>query len=90
MNRLKEKNLGKAQITPVWATSTTSLLPTRKKQEVIRKITGNSTKRTKKVSQLIQYFIQLSQHKIHFKQTLLIAQIQIQWEYALFIRGCSN
>ena len=69
-NRLNEGNLGTAQITPVWATSTTLLLPPEEKQGVIRNISGNSTERTTKVSQLNQYFIQLCQRKIYFTHTV--------------------
>ena len=46
--------------------------------------------RTTKVLQLIQYFIQLCQHKRCITRTLLIAEIQIQRECSLFIRGFSN
>ena len=90
MKRLNENNLGTDQITPVWATSTTLLLPLSRKQGVIRNNSGNSRERTTKVSQLIRYFIQLCQHKINITHTLLIAQIQIQRECPLFIGGFSN
>ena len=78
------------QITPVWATSTTLLLPPRKKQGVIRNNSGKSTERTTKVLQLIQYLIQLCQHKIYITHTILPAQTQIWRECPLFIRGFSN
>ena len=90
MNRLNEKNKEQPQITPVWAISTTLLLPSEEKQGLIRNISGNSTERTTNVSHLIQYFIQLCQHKIYFTHTLLIAQMQIQRECPLFIREFSN
>ena len=78
------------QITTVWATSTTLLLPPREKQGVIRNNSGISTERITKVSELIQYFIQLCHHKTYITHTILIAQIQIQGECPLFIRGFSN
>ena len=78
------------QRSTVWATSTTLLLPPRKKQRVIRNNSGKSMERTRKVSQLILYFIQLCQHKIYITHKLLIAQTQIQRECPLFIRGFSN
>ena len=84
------KNQEQPQITPVWATSTTLLLPFWKKHGVIRKNSGKSTERTTKVSQLNQYFIQICQHKIYFTHTLLIAQTQIRRERPLFIRRFSN
>ena len=84
------KNQEQPQITPVWVTSTTLLLPPRKKYGVIRKNSGKSTERITKVSQLNQYFIQLCQHKIYFTHTLMIAQTQIRREYPLFIRRFSN
>ena len=92
------KNQEQPKITPVWVTSTTLLLPPRKKHGVIRKNSGNSTERTTKLSQLILYFIQLCQHKIYFTHThthththtLLITQTQIRRECTLFIRRFSN
>ena len=78
------------QITPLWATSTTLLLPPRRKQRVIRNNSGDSTERTSRVSQLIRYFLNFFQHKIYITHTLLIAQIQIQREYPPFIRKFSN
>ena len=63
------KNQEQPQITPVWVTSTTILLPRRKKHGVIRKNSASSTERTTKLSQLILYFIQLCQHKIYFTHT---------------------
>ena len=68
----------------------TLLLPPRKKQGLIWNNSWVSTERTTKVSELIQYFIQLCQHKIDITHTLLNAQIQIQREYPLFIRRLSN
>ena len=81
MKRLNEKNLGTAPDNPSMGDINDITASTQgKKQGVIRNDSGNSTERTTKVSQLIQYFIQLCQHKIYFRHTLLIAQIQIQME----------
>ena len=63
------KNQEQPQITTVWATLTTLLLPPRKKHGVTRNNSGNSTERTTKLSQLILYFIQLCQHKEYFTHT---------------------
>ena len=45
-NRLKEGNLGTAPDNAVWATSTTLLLPPKKKHGVIQNNSGNSTERS--------------------------------------------
>ena len=84
------KNQEQPQITPVWLTSTTLLLPPREKHGVIRKNSGNSTECITKVPQLNQYFVQLRQHKLYFTHTLLVAQTQIRRECPLFIRRFSN
>ena len=84
------KKLETAPDNPVCATSTTLLLPPRKKHGVILNNSGNSTERTTKLSQLILYFIQLCQHKVYFTHTLLIAQTQSRRECPLFIRRISN
>ena len=90
MNRLNEKNLGTAPDNHSMGDINDITASTRGKTRLIRNISGNSTERTTKVLQLIQYFIQLCQHKIYLAHTLLIAQMQIRRECPLFIRGFSN
>ena len=91
MNRLKEKNLGTAPDNPQYGRHQRHYcFHPGKKQRVIRNNSGNSTERTTKVSQLIQYFIQLCQHQIYITHTLLIAQIPIQRKYPLFIEDSAT
>ena len=90
MNRLNEENLGTAPDKPSMGDINDITASTRKKHGVIRKISGNSTECITKVSQLNQNFIQLCQLKEYITHTLLIAKIQIEREYTLFIRGFSN
>ena len=90
MNRLNEKNLRTAPDNPSMGDFNDITASTRGKRRLIRNISRISTERTTKASQLIQYFIQLCQHEIYFTHTLLIAQMQIQRECPLFIRGFSN
>ena len=83
------KNQEQSQITTVWATSTTLLLPPRKKHGVIRNNSGNSTERTTKCRSWSCTSFNSANIK-YILHTLLIAQIQIQRECPLFIRGFSN
>ena len=75
MNRLTGKKLGTAPDNPSMGGINDITASTQEKKRVIRNNSGNSTERTTKVSQLIQYFIQLCQHEIYTRHTLLIAQI---------------
>ena len=60
MNRLNEKNLGTAPDNPSMSDINDITAST---EEKTGNISGNSTERTKKVSQLILYFIQFCQHQ---------------------------
>ena len=90
MNRLNEKNLRTVPDNPGMGDIKDNTASTQKKQGVIRNNSGNCTERTTKVLQLIQYPIQLCQHKIYITHTILIAQTQIRRECPLFIRRFSN
>ena len=90
MKKLNDKKLGTAPDNPRMGNINDITASTQEKKGVIRNNSGNSTERSTKMSKPIQYFFQLCQHKIYFTQTLLFAQLQIQRECPLFIRGCSK
>ena len=90
MNRLNEENLETAPDNPSMDDVNDITASTRAKTRSDTEDFRNSTERTTKVSQLIQYFIQLCQHKIYFTHTLVIAQTQIRRECPQFIRKFSN
>ena len=77
MNRLNEEKLETAPDDPSMGDVNDITASTRAKTKSDTEDFRNSTERTTKVSQLIQYFIQLCQHEIYFTHTLLIAQTQI-------------
>ena len=88
MNCLNEGNLGTAPDNPVWATSTTLLLPlgekTRSDTEQFRKFYGTYHKSV--AADPVLYSTLPTKYTSY---TVLIAQIQIQRECSLFIRGFS-
>ena len=92
MNWLNEKNLGTAPDNPSMGDmndiTASTQENTKSDTEEFRKFYGAYHKSVA----VIQFFIQLSQHKIYITHThtLLIAQIQIRRECPLFIRGFSN
>ena len=65
MNKLNEEKLGRAPDNPGIGDIKDHPVKTRSDTEQFRKFYGPTTK----VSQLIQYFIQLCQHKIYFTYT---------------------
>ena len=69
MNRLNEKKLETAPDNPSIGNVSDITASTRAKTRSDTEDFRNSTERTTKVSQLIQYFIQLCQHKIYFTHT---------------------
>ena len=90
MNRLNEKKLETAPDNPSMGDVNDITPSTQEKTRSDKEDFRNSTERTTKVAQLIQYFIQLCQHKVYFTHTLLTPQRQIRRECLLFIRRISN
>ena len=69
MNRLNEKNLGTVAYNHKMGDINDIAASTRAKTRSDTEDFRNSMERTTKVSQLIQYFIQICQHKINFTHT---------------------
>ena len=69
MNRLNGMNLGTAPYNHNMSDINDITASTRAKTRSDTEDFRNTTERTTKVSQLIQYFIQLCQHKIYFTHT---------------------
>ena len=86
MNGLNRKKLETALDNPSMGDVNDITASTRAKTRNDTEDFRNSTERTTKVSQLIQYFIQLCQHKMYITHTILITQTQIRRECPLFIR----
>ena len=89
MNGLNEKNLGTAPDNPSMGDINDITASTLEKQGVIRNNSGNSTERTTKCRSWSCTSFNSANIK-YILHTLLIAQIQIQRECPLFIRGFSN